>query len=47
VYGVLRGYYRQDPAAWFARPAGAAPGGEGAGARPRRGSRRRARARKG
>jgi Mlc titration factor MtfA (ptsG expression regulator) len=48
VYGVLRGYYLQDPAGWFARSSGAPPDGEGvmAGARRRRGSRRRALLRK-
>jgi Mlc titration factor MtfA (ptsG expression regulator) len=44
VYGVLRGYYCQDPAGWFARADGARPEGAGAvaSARHRRGSRRRA-----
>lgn len=49
VYGVLRGYYRQDPACWFARAGGSPPDGRGevAGARDRRRSRRRARPRGG
>jgi Mlc titration factor MtfA (ptsG expression regulator) len=44
VYGVLRGYYCQDPASWLSRPGGAPPDGDGAAARSRhrRGSRRRA-----
>jgi Mlc titration factor MtfA (ptsG expression regulator) len=46
VYGVLSGYYRQDPAGWFERSAGSTPDGAVARVRPRRGSRRRARARK-
>jgi Mlc titration factor MtfA (ptsG expression regulator) len=40
VYGVLRGYYRQDPARWFARPEETPPESAGAKARHRRGSRR-------
>jgi MtfA peptidase len=36
VYGVLRGYYCQDPAGWFARSGGILPDGAGAVASPRR-----------
>jgi Mlc titration factor MtfA (ptsG expression regulator) len=48
VYGVLRSYYCQDPASWFARPEGAPADRARAVActRHRRGSRRRRYARK-
>jgi Mlc titration factor MtfA (ptsG expression regulator) len=48
VYGVLRGYYLQDPAGWFARSAGSPPDGAAvvADTRRHRGSRRRRRAQK-